>query len=501
MSFIKRNIFANLLGGGMLTALTIIITPIQINLLGMEAYGVVGFIATLQVAFTAFDLGLSSTVTRELARDFSLNKRNSNDLLQTATAVYWLFAIILGLGIAIFSGDIARRWFNAGTMDPLLLQQSIQIIAIYLGLRWPVSLYIGILSGMQRMDWLNTVKVGVASFRIIGGVAVLFIWRSLPPFLIWTALSAFLEVGAYSYACKQVHPTMPIFPKIILSALKRIWRFSASMNALAILTILMVQFDRLVISKLLTLEDLGVYSLAYTAANVVVAIISAFGSATLPWFAAAHSQGDASNLQHRYIAATRALLYITGIVVSSFIFFGRPLLSAWVNPSVAIAASTPLALLALGSWAAAGAACAYQITIATGFTRIALRMSFISAPFYFIVLYVLVIKFGINGAAMAWLLLNIFYVVFFIPIVHRQILDLDLGESLIKIILSFALLSLLTFGTAYCVLMVINTPSHITEFILYGASSLLYVAGGYFLLGDNLQRMAKSFFRSKLRLS
>jgi O-antigen/teichoic acid export membrane protein len=344
MSLIKRNIFTNLVSGGVLTILTVIVTPIQINILGMDGYGVVGFIATLQMAFTAFDFGLSSTVARELARDSSLNKRDSNHLLQTATAVYWCIAIIMGLTIAIFSGDIARRWFDAGSLDPLLLEQSVLIIAVYLALRWPVALYVGVLTGLQRMDWLNAVKVSVFSIRLIGGVAVLLIWRSLSPYLIWTALNALLEVVAYSYVCRRVHPTMPLFPKVIFPALRRVWRFSASMNVLAILSVLIIQFDRLVISKLLTLEELGFYTLAYTAANVVVAIIAAFSSATFPWFAAANSQDDTTVLKYRYIMATRALLYITGIVCSNFIFFGRPLLAIWVSPEAANNSFISLAL-------------------------------------------------------------------------------------------------------------------------------------------------------------
>ena len=67
MSLARRNIVANLVGGIWITALTLAITPLQVRLLGIEAYGLIGFIATLQIVFTMFDFGLSSTVTREIA--------------------------------------------------------------------------------------------------------------------------------------------------------------------------------------------------------------------------------------------------------------------------------------------------------------------------------------------------------------------------------------------------------------------------------------------------
>ena len=41
MSTLKRNIFSNLAGGAWVAALTLAITPIQINLLGVEAFGLI----------------------------------------------------------------------------------------------------------------------------------------------------------------------------------------------------------------------------------------------------------------------------------------------------------------------------------------------------------------------------------------------------------------------------------------------------------------------------
>ena len=41
MSTLKRKIFSNLAGGAWVAALTLAITPIQINLLGVEAFGLI----------------------------------------------------------------------------------------------------------------------------------------------------------------------------------------------------------------------------------------------------------------------------------------------------------------------------------------------------------------------------------------------------------------------------------------------------------------------------
>lgn len=76
MLVVHKNTTSNLIGGAWITILTIIITPLQVNILGVEAYGLVGFIAALQTLFSVFDFGISNTVIRELASDHSDQKKS-----------------------------------------------------------------------------------------------------------------------------------------------------------------------------------------------------------------------------------------------------------------------------------------------------------------------------------------------------------------------------------------------------------------------------------------
>src|SRR5437867_2832984 len=128
MATIRRNILANFAGGTWTAILTIIITPLQVNILGMEAYGLVGFIATLQILFSVLDLGLSSTLTRELAGDNSSGRTRSLPLLQTAATIYWALAVVIGLTLTGLSGSIARTWFHSKAIDPAVLRQGLRVI-------------------------------------------------------------------------------------------------------------------------------------------------------------------------------------------------------------------------------------------------------------------------------------------------------------------------------------------------------------------------------------
>src|SRR4051812_24945229 len=106
---LKRNVLANLVASVWIAALTLLITPVQIHLLGIEAYGLIGFIATLQVIVGVLDLGLSSTITREIAGDRSPGRQASADLLRTAVVIYWGLAAAIGIVVMLAAGGLARR--------------------------------------------------------------------------------------------------------------------------------------------------------------------------------------------------------------------------------------------------------------------------------------------------------------------------------------------------------------------------------------------------------
>ena len=496
MSLVKRNVIANLIGGALLTILTIVITPLQINILGMEAYGVVGFITTLQIAFTAFDLGLSSTLTRELAADSSADKHRSLGLIRTASTIYWSSALVIGAVMSMMAGEISRRWFNASTIEVSLLEKSLRVIALYLGLRWPVALYAGVLMGLQRMEVMNAIKVAVAAVRLIGGIGVLLHWRNLYAFLIWTSFNALVEVAAYWYACRLLLPSMATLPGMSRKALQKVWRFSASMNALAILTVIIVQMDRLMISKMLTLALLGVYSLAYNAAAIIPAIIGAISSAVMPSFAAAYGQRSAPLLVNRYIGASRFMLYAIGLIVATFVFFGEPILALWVSRGAAASAAQPLALLAIGFWGSGVVSCAYNVAVASGQPGMVLKVSFYSVAPYTAVLYWLISWRGVAGAAVAWILLNAVYIVIILPLVHRRILRIPVSPFVAYTMLPFLTLAVLSFLPSRLVTSGWhNSFGSVGEISAFAVSVALYVGIGFCLLGKEMRAVLTSSVR------
>lgn len=490
-----RNIIANLIGGAWVAVLTLLITPLQVNILGMEAYGLIGFIATLQMILSIFDLGLSTTITRELARDHSQGRVASLPLLRTGMVVYWSVALVLGCGVAAFADPIAAAWFNAKDIPPDVLAHGIRVIAIFLALRWPVAFYSGVLSGLQRMDILNLVRSLAMTVRLAGGALVLVIWRDLAFFLWWLAVSSAMEVVMFGLASHRVHPAIGVKPSFSVEAFREIWGFAVSMNALALITLVIVQADRVAISKLLPLAELGYYSLAYNTVTGVSLVLAAFGSAMLPSFAAAHGAGNLPLVEARYRKASASQVFIVGGIAFPFALFGRPILTLWVSAEAAEGAWLPLALLAAGFWFSALYTNAYNLLIACGRTATTLRISLVSAIPYCVALALMVLQFGIAGAAATWLALTIFYTLTLLPAAQRTISGAPLLRYVIQSFGRPLVLALICFGGPRLMAQVVPHGEEITlQLSLMLLGGCFYLALGYAWLGDDFRAVVTGAF-------
>ena len=64
---VRINVIANYLGQGWVALMGLAFVPIYIKYLGMEAYGLIGIFAVLQVSLTVLDMGMAPTLNREMA--------------------------------------------------------------------------------------------------------------------------------------------------------------------------------------------------------------------------------------------------------------------------------------------------------------------------------------------------------------------------------------------------------------------------------------------------
>ena len=480
MGRLKANIIFNFLGSAWLGILTLAVTPIQVHFLGVEAFGFVGLITILQVLLGSLDLGIAATVTKIVSSDHSHQRKDSAEALNTASSVYWCIALVIAALLWINSSRVAAFWLTNTRLDPETVALGIQIIALYLGLRWPVAFYSGVISGLQRMDTLNIVKASVNTLRLVGGVVVLFFMPKLLAFLIWFAITSAIELMVFAVVTYRMLPTLSLRPCFSIASFKNIWKYSVAMNFIALTALVLSQADRLAVSKFLSLEYLGYYSIAYNASIVISLVQSAINNASFPAFSHSFSRGEHVQLLSRYNKASQLMGLVVALPCFALIFFGHEVLTVWINAKVANEASLTLTWLAIGFFLNAVVSNAYIAAIACGQPNLPLKVNIVALVIYLPLLYWLVHQYGIGGAAAAYAGLNAYYVFSLVPLVQARIIQQGFGmwarHNLIPVVLigigAFGGAKLLSFALPYTWFTVFSLITGTTAYTLAAWVSL-----------------------------
>lgn len=443
---LKKNLIANLIGGTWIAVLTLVITPLQVHILGIEAYGLVSLIAILQVVLGSLDFGLSSSITRTVSAERSKSE-STRDLVNSAATLYWMLALLIVLVLWFGSDWLASNWFKPTKLDADTVSMGVKLIAVYLALRWPVAFYTGLINGLQRMDILNMIKSGTVSVRLLGGILVLMIAPKISAFLMWFILSAILEVIIYIKVVNNIYREAPIRLFFSYDSVKKIWKFSFAMASIGLMSTLVTQLDRAMVSKFLSLEDLGYYALAYNVAIGISLLQTAINNASFPAFSEAYGGNNYNDLLRRYNKTSQLMGYLSLVPCLILIFYGNEFLAWWVSADAAHGAYIPMAFLAFGFYLSAMVSSSYIMSIAHAKPSVALKINAVGLIFYVPMLYWLTNQVGINGAAGCWLVLNVYYLITLFPRVQIHILNQHVWPWLKVNMLQFLILGLLVFGT------------------------------------------------------
>eukprot|EP01093_Parvamoeba_rugata_P008114 TRINITY_DN2341_c0_g1_i1.p1 TRINITY_DN2341_c0_g1~~TRINITY_DN2341_c0_g1_i1.p1 ORF type:complete len:246 (-),score=37.18 TRINITY_DN2341_c0_g1_i1:1664-2401(-) len=157
--------------------------------------------------------------------------------------------------------------------------------------------------------------------------------------------------------------------------------------------------DILMVGWLTDSYQAGLYSVATQIALVTSFFLLVTNSALSPKLASMFANGEISEMNKMVQKITLGLLVIGTVFFLFFVIFGKSILSIWGEPFVE--AYPLLVVLSIGQFFNIGTGCAGFILIMCGYEKIHAKLS-LSFVFINIILnYVLIINYGIIGAAVA----------------------------------------------------------------------------------------------------
>lgn len=403
-----RNSLAHLIARIAALAAGIIVIPLVTLTLGTEALGLVGVYATLQAMLGLFDLGLPMATNHRLAVMIGRNAAPAQQsvLVRTLELLFWaLVALFFFVGYGL-RGPLAESWLNVTTLSRATVDMALALMIGAAAVRFPVAFYTNVLFAYDRHLFPNAVIAASAILRILASLIALVGFNvGIVGFFIIQLVGSVAEVMTLAGGVWLAQPHRWVAPR--WAVLSDIGGMAGGLTLVSLTAVVLSQADKVILSKLLSLGDFGLYSAGYTLATGLAALSYPVGNAVFPQLSRAldaRSSGTTRVVQ----AATELTILILVPLGAVMIVQTEPLLRLLflVKPMPDTLAGI-LPLMMLGGMAQGFVTLPHLFQVAVG--RVA-TVFWINAGFllpYGIGVFAATSRAGIVGAAAAFAAFNI----------------------------------------------------------------------------------------------
>lgn len=432
--------------------LSVLLIPVYIGFLGVEAYGLVGFFLTLISIIGILDLGLGNTITRELARS-GVSKTNDyppRDLVRSFEYIYWSMAILAGVVIVGISGYLSTNWIKAEQLEIESVRQAIILMGTAIAFRFPMALYQGGLMGLQKQVLVNKILVISGTLRGGGAVLVLsLISPTIEAFFVWQVImSCFTTftfmIFLWGQLPKQSHKAM--FNMVVI---KGVWKYAAAVSLNAVVGVVLSQLDKVILSSMLTLQMFAYYTIATTVAASIWILILPFGNALFPKLVELFEFKKDAELKILFHRSSQSMTLILAPLCAVIIFFAPDILMIWLNDqSVVDNTHLIVSLLVVGTMLNGLVSLPVYAASAFGWPMLITRTNLVQMVIILPLIYILSSKYGGVGAAIAWIVLNSSYMFYAVPRFFTKYLTSERKEWFLRDMLLPTIIAFVICGVA-----------------------------------------------------
>jgi len=459
--------------------LSLLFTPIYISYLSIEAYGIIGFIASLMVFLSFLDLGMGQTVNREMAKFHKDASQVNyiNNLVFSLQTVYIAIGVFCTLLIVIAAPILATSWFNAQHLDTGTITYAFIILGITIGCRWPYSFFCAALRGMQFQVLLNSNEIFWNILKSVGSLVVLkYFSGTLITFLWYQCIVILLQTLSSIFLCWRFIEKPALARRFDWAILKSLSGYIASMGVASILVALIFQLDKIILSKTLKGEDYGYYVLSNNLATTLFIVSTPVAIALFPHFTNFLHNNKMAELQAEFHKYTKILSVTLLPIFIMLCFFTPELLWIWTKNQAIIDHTTLLVrIMLIGTVLDAYMVVPNTLLLSANKTRFILVIHMVAIVIMVPVVYFLSTHFGAVGGAISVAFILGGYFVFAAPFVFKYCLKGHYFQWVWNDIFKIAIPLLLTATVARYLLPQQYIENRLLGFLLLSAIGLTLV--------------------------
>lgn len=432
MNSLKSSVIANYLGRAWTAIIGIVLVPVYIKFMGIEAYGLIGVFTTISSVLGLLDLGIGATINRELARRSikTDGTGSQRDVVRTLELIYWALSLIAGLFIFFLAPLIAHKWINSQDIKPETLIAVVRLMGISIAIQLPMSLYQGGLVGLQRQVLVNILLASLATLRGVGAILVLMLVSpTITVFFQWQIFVSIISSLMFLIVIWKVLPKSSGRASFNRSIVKDVWKYAAAISLNALIGVILTQLDKVILSKMLSLKMFAYYSIATTVSSAIWMIIIPFNTAIFPTLVQLYEKQQFIELKLFFHKSSQILAFILFPICAVLILFSGPILNLWMK-DIQVAQNCHLiaSLLVFGTMLNGIVSLPANGAPAFGWPLLITYTNLIQAVLIIPLIIGLVYLYQGIGAGIAWIIINSVYIFFMTPVFFGKYLMAEKKE-------------------------------------------------------------------------
>jgi len=482
---IAKHTIYNLLGYGIPLIVALIVIPLIITGLGKERFGILNLVWVVVGYFSFFDFGIGRTLTKIIAEKIGSNQTAEIPSVFWTSFILMLVFSLSGTIILLFSIPFLINNFfviSQGVQKEALytfyiLAISIPIVTTTAGLR-------GVLEAYQKFGAINIIRTLLGIFTFLIPLLCLVFINSLFWIVILLILIRILIWVLYLVQCFKINVKIKKEIKFKYKLVVPILKLGGWITVANLVAPFLIYSDRFLIGALVSATAVAYYATPYEVVTKLLLISGALVVVLFPMFSASFSTNPDFS-KKIFIRGTKFIFLILYPIILLIVTFAYQGINLWLGTGFANNSSFVLQLLAVGVLLNSLASIPFNFFQGVGRPKIPAIINSIELPFYLLLMWLVIGKWGINGAAFVWLFRIIIdsAILFFVA---KKMINIHLPKLTIFIITFLILILTVPFFTENVFVKIIFV---FIMFIVY-----LLVSWNYLLRVDE-----KVFFISKIK--
>lgn len=397
-----RNTLFNLVGQVGPLAAAVVAIPFLATGLGTARFGLLALAWVLIGYFSIFDFGLGRALT-QLASE-RLGQRRAREIPGLA----WTALLLMG-GLGVLGSVVLlllTPWLVESVLRvPASLEregvEAFRLLAVALPWVITTTALRGLLEAYQKFGVVNAIRLPLGLFTFFGPLAVLFFSNSLVAVVTVLVMGRIVGWMLYLMACLRLVPAMKRRVFIRPPEVRPLLRFGGWMTVSNLVSPLMTHLDRFLIGAVLSVNAVTYYAIPYEVATKLLLVPVALTGVTFPLFAAGFA-GDRSRAAGLFDQGVRFSFLFLFPLCLLVILGAEDGLRWWLDAEFARNSTSVLQWLAVGILLNGVAQTPFAVVQGAGRPDLTGKLHLVELPLYLILLWLLVLEFGITGAAAAW---------------------------------------------------------------------------------------------------